>query len=211
MRMALWTGLLAVLLAGALPARAEEEPLTGEAARLAIEEAELRERMITALAIGESVRLRGRTILVAILEIQRVARSVAKLSPGSESRRDYEQRLAALRERLRALDAEVDREWLSYLEIVSELAGDLWPRLERVGTEVAAGLAERRLSRLADLYPVVAGHIEEFHRAETVTQGMTTRWRAEIDDSYYLRLEKREGLAPPEPSVSDEGKTEEDI
>jgi len=211
--MALRMGLLLLAVLAAAPAapRAEEPPLTGDAARLAIEEAELRERMITALAIAESVRLRGRTILVAMTEIARVRRSVDKLAPDSDRRAGFEARLDRLEARRRALDAEVDREFLSYLEIVSELAGDLWPRLERVGSQVAAGLAERRLSRLADLYPVVAGHIAEFHRAETVTRGMTGRWRAEIDDSYYLRLEKRQSAPPPEPSVSGEGKKEEDI
>ena len=180
-----------------------------EVARLAVEEAELRERMMTALVIAESVRLRGRTILVAMSEISRVRRSVSRLSPDSERRAEFESRLARLEARRKELDAEVDREFLSYLEIISELAGDLWARLDRVGDDVATGLEERRLSRLRELYPLVHRHIEEFHKAETVTRGMTRRWRAEIDDTYDLRLEKR--MREPEPFIDDEGKSEEDI
>ncbi|MGF1500891.1 MAG: hypothetical protein ACFBSD_03665 [Paracoccaceae bacterium] len=180
-------------------------------ARLAVEEAELRERLITALAIAESVRLRGRTILVAFSEYGRVRERIDRLGPTSERRVEYEARLAKLERRLVALDLEVDEEFNAYLEIVSELAGNLWSRLDRVGDAVAEDLKARRLARLHQIYPLVKAHIEEFHRAERVTRGMIDRWRAELDDTYRKRLELRSAPPPPEPSVTAPDKKKEDI
>jgi len=197
---------------GAETALEDKDPaeMSPDEARLAVEEAELRERMITALAIAESVRLRGRTILVAMTEISRVRRSVQKLPPLSDERAAFEARLRRLEQRRIALDREVTEEFESYLAIVSELASDLWPRLNRVGDQVAEGLKERRLARLLKLYPLLHSHIEEYNRLGSVTRGITERWRAEIDDTYLLRREKLDSGPPPEPSVTEPNEQEEE-
>jgi hypothetical protein len=201
---------LALAAAGPGPARAQEA-LSQEDALRAVEEAELRERIVTALAIAESVRLRGRTILVAMSEIGRVRRRVERLDPTSERRAEFEERLARLEERRAEMDAELDDEFLVYLEIVSELAGGAWSRIDRVGGQVLESLEERRIERLQQLYPIVRGHIEEFHRAGAVTRAVTGRWRREIDDTYDLRRERLRAAPPPEPSLAEPEESEEDI
>lgn len=205
--------LLIVLLALAplSPAMAQSNATTTEEALLAVEEAELRERMMTALMIAQSVRLRGRTILVAMSQISHIRRIIDQLDPLSKNRPSYEERLRRLEVRRAELEDEVGREWEAYLEIVSTLAGDLWPRISRAGDQIADGLEERRLPLLAKLYPVMKTHLEEFNKSETVTRGMTERWRSEVDDTYLLRLEKLQGGAPASEPDLDSGKKEEDI
>ena len=210
---ALFLALLLALPAGAQPPEPVPAPQAngngnGKAAGdalLALEEAELRERMVTALAIAESVRMRGRTILVAMSEIARVRRSIEKLNPYSERRRELEDRLA-LQERRRAeLEDEVERMFDEYLRLVATVATDLWPRLRRVSGRLGEDLARRQLGQLSELYPVMRGHVEEYNRtgAENVTQGMTERWRREIDDTWERRLDRlEEAPAPAAPAPS---------
>ncbi|GMG85338.1 hypothetical protein LNKW23_45580 [Paralimibaculum aggregatum] len=191
------------------PARAQAQ--STEQAMLAVEEAELRERLMTALAVAESVRLRGRTILVAMSEIGRVRRRVDKIDPTSERRAEFEARLKKLELRRIELDGEVDTEFQSYIVLIAEISEELWSRIDRVGDGLARDLAERRLSRLAQLYPVVKRHIEEFNKARSVTQAVTERWRREVDDTYEMRQERLRAAPPPEPSLADPDEKEEDI
>lgn len=202
---------LAAPLALSGPATAQSRAnLSAEEALLALEEAELRERLMTALAVAESVRLRGRTILVAMSEIGRVRRRVEKIDPTSERRAEFEQRLQRLEQRRIELDGEVDAEFQSYIVLVSELSDGLWSRIDRVGQGLLLSLDERRLSRLAQLYPVVMAHVEEFNRAQSVTRGVTQRWRREIDDTFEMRQERLRSL-PPEPALGNSDEKEEDI
>ncbi len=205
--------LAACLLAfAAAPAPAQQsQALTADQAILALEEAELRERLVTALAVAESIRLRGRTILVAMSEIGRVRRRVQRIDPASERRAEFEARLRRLEERRIELDAEVDEEFRTYLVLVSEIAGSLWTRVDRVGQGLSESLAERRLSRLHELYPVVRSHVQEFASAETVTRAATDRWRREIDDTYDMRQERLSRARRAEPDVTNQDDSEEDI
>ncbi|MGF1445032.1 MAG: hypothetical protein ACFBRM_02395 [Pikeienuella sp.] len=195
-----------------LPAASQSRaPGNIQQALLAVEEAELRERIMTTLAVAESVRLRGRTILVAMSEIGRVRRRLEKIDPTSPNRAAFEERLRKVEQRRVELDREVDEEFLSYLELVSEIAGEVWTRVDRVGDELSAGLAERRLAQLVKLYPVVRSHIQEFNQAETVTRAITDRWRREVDDTYEMRQQRLRAAPPPEPSLANPVETEEDI
>lgn len=198
-RLAALAAALALLVAQPLPAQA---PATLEEARLAVEEADLRARIVTALAVAESIRLRGRTVLVAMSEIGRVRRRVEQLDVQSENRAEFENRLTKLESRRAELDAELDAEFESYLELVSELASALWSRIDRVGGAVEQDLASRRIERLRELAPVVHGHIEEFNRLKSVTRAVTERWRREIDDTYDMRQERLRAAPPPEPSLT---------
>ena len=72
-------------------------------------EAELRERMMTALMIAQSVRLRGRTILVAMSQISHIRRIIDQLDPLSKNRPSYEERLRR-HPRLRSFSRRIDNE-----------------------------------------------------------------------------------------------------
>ncbi len=211
-RLPLPAGLLGLALAAAALAPPPEARAQGlQQALLAVEEAELREKMMTALAVAESVRLRGRTILVAMSEIARVRRRLEKIDPTSKNRATFEERLRRVELRRAELDREVDEEFLVYLELVSEIAGEIWSRIDRVGDGLSQNLADRRLAQLGKLYPVVKAHIEEFNKADTVTSAVTDRWRREIDDTYEMRQERLRAAPPPEPSLANPEDTEEDI
>lgn len=206
--------LVALLLA--LPALAEEPapPQDPEltAALLAIEEAELRERMITALAIAEGVRLRGRTILVAISELDRVQRALTQLSPTDPARAALEARVARLEGRRAEISGVVDREFDSYVAVVTEIAGELWPRLRRVGRQLEEDLEGRRLDRLGALLPLLRAHVGELNRTGGLPAEALGRWRTEIDDSYALRKRRLDERLAPEPEIAPKaGDTERDI
>lgn len=193
-------------------------PTTGQGAEwavsaeaLAAEEARLRERIVLALAVAESVRLRGRTILVAMSEIERVRARIATLAPDSGRRAEFDQRLAALEARRVELDREVDEEFLSYVTLVSDLAAVLFTRVNRVGDSVHAELEGLAMRRLTDLYPLLSEHIEEFNRDGGVGREATDRWRREIDDTYEMRRARAGGTVPSEPAVGAGETTEKDI
>lgn len=185
---------------GGTTADAEDPALT--AALLAIEEAELRERMVTALAIAEGVRLKGRTVLVALSELRRVRRVLSELSPTDPRRRRLETRIDALEAKRRAVGEEVDREFRGYLDIVGEISTDLWPRLDRVGGVLEKTLTDRRLENLTELLPLMRGHVEELNREGSLSTDAAERWRREVDDTFETRRDIVEGrrTAPKAPS-----------
>lgn len=194
-------------------ARPPEAPHSDAAAALlAVEEAELRERMVTALAIAEGLRLRGRTVLVAMSEIDRVRAALKEMSPVAPERGALEARLDVLETRRIDVSRAVDEEFEAYLAVVGELASDLWPRLRRVGGELEADLRERRLSRLGDLMPLLRAHVEEMNKAGRLDADAAGRWRREVDDSFALREERLRRRNDPEPPVGPEtSKPDQDI
>ena len=183
------------------------------AALLALEEAELRERMVTALAIAEGLRLRGRTVLVAMTEIDRVRAALREFSPADPERAPLEARLNVLETRRIEVGRIVDEEFEAYLAIVAELASDLWPRLRRVGGDLEADLRDRRLSRLGELMPLLRAHVEEMNRAGALDADAAMRWRREVDDSYAFREERLRRRAAPEAPIAPPpaSKPDEDI
>ncbi|MGF1658879.1 MAG: hypothetical protein ACFCUS_05580 [Rubrimonas sp.] len=183
------------------------------AALLALEEAELRERMVTALAIAEGLRLRGRTVLVAMTEIDRVRAALREFSPTDPERAPLEARLNVLETRRIEVGRIVDEEFEAYLAIVAELASDLWPRLRRVGGDLEADLRDRRLSRLGELMPILRAHVEEMNRDGALDAEAAMRWRREVDDSYAFREERLRRRAAPEAPIAppSASKPDEDI
>ncbi|MGF1554553.1 MAG: hypothetical protein ACFBWO_18925 [Paracoccaceae bacterium] len=191
----------------------DEAPAPGDeaaAARLAVEEAELRERMITALAVAEGVRLKGRTVLVALTELRRVRRTLSELSPTDPERRALERRLDRLEGRRRAVTEELDREFATYLEIVAEISTDLYPRLNRVGEALGEALLSRRLENLSDLLPITRAHIVELNREGDLSAAALQAWREEIDDTYAKRREILEG-GRDRPAVRERDRPDRDI
>ncbi|MEM1342973.1 MAG: hypothetical protein AAGI34_00170 [Pseudomonadota bacterium] len=182
-----------------------------DAALLAIEEAELRERMITALAVAEGLRLRGRTVLVALTELTRVRRALADLSPTDPRRSALEARLTSLEQRQDEVSAVVEDEFRSYVGIVSDISTDLWPRLRRVGADLEADLLARNLERLNDLLPLLQTHVEEMNRSENLAPDALERWRTEIDDTYDLRRQRRENPLGSGPYADPSAKSDRDI
>ena len=182
------------------------------AALLALEEAELRERMVTGLAIAEGLRLRGRTVLVAITEIDRVHAALTDLDPTDPERTRLARRLETLEHRRVEVSAGLDLEFRAYIEVVSEISSGLWPRLRRVGGELEDELRSRNLSRLGELMPLLRAHVEEFNRDGALSAEASQRWRREIDDSFALREERlRRRLDPERPVVDGDAETDQDI
>lgn len=182
------------------------------AAMLAVEEAELRERMITALAVAEGLRLRGRTILIAMSEIERVRRTLRDVSPLDAERSRLGARLEVLEERRRKVSALVDQEFKAYLEIVGEIADDLWPRLRRVGGDLDADLESRRLDQLRELLPMLRAHAEQLNRQGSLSQTDAQEWRQAIDDTYELREDKlRQRNERELPPLEDSEPKEEEV
>lgn len=182
------------------------------AALLALEEAELRERMVTALAVAEGLRLRGRTVLVAMTEIDRVRAALREFSPADPERAPLEARLNVLETRRIEVGKVVDEEFEVYLAVVAELSSDLWPRLRRVGGDLETDLRERRLSRLGEMMPLLRAHVEEMNRTGALDAETALRWRREVDDSYAFREERlRRRAAPEAPIAPTTSKPDKDI
>ncbi|MEO0819729.1 MAG: hypothetical protein AAF074_04790 [Pseudomonadota bacterium] len=171
------------------------------AALLAVEEAELRERMITALAIAEGVRLRGRTVLVAMSELARVRRAIAGLSAADPNRPKLQARIDALENRRIAVSAIVDQEFDTYVEVVGEIAVELWPRLRRVSNALAEDLETRRLGKLGEMLPLLRAHVEEMNRAGGITSEALLRWRSDVDDTFDRRRDRLRDRKSPETAI----------
>lgn len=182
------------------------------AALLALEEAELRERMITALALAENLRLRGRTVLVAINEINRVRRAIRDLGPFDPDRARLEKRVEQLDRRRKQVTDLVDAEFEKYLALVAELGGDLWPRLTRVGSQLHQDLEDRGLERLSGLFPILREHVEQFNRSGSASAQQIIEWRRMVDDTYRMRQKKlRDGFEPERVPSRKDLKKDEDI
>lgn len=181
------TALVLALLTALIPVAPRAESAGDIDARLAVEEAEVRDRIVTALAIAQGLRLRGRTIMIAIQEIERAKRSLRDISPTDPDREKLEARLALLIERRKRVDQELDAEFDAYLELIGELSSTLWPRLRRVGENLVSELEERDLGRLANLLPIVRAHAEYLNRQGSLGLETMEQWRNEIDDSRQMR------------------------
>lgn len=179
---------------GASPASETEQQLSR--ALLAMEEAELRERMLALLILSDSIRLRGRALLVAIGELHRVRRSLAAMDSTDPSKLRLENRLLKLETRRREVETTLDQEFQNYVTGVSELGNDLWPRLRRVGEQFPDLLRRRNLTRLERYLPVLQRHIEEFNRSSAVNASALIEWRRTLDDTF---IERRNRLIQNQP------------
>jgi hypothetical protein len=194
--------IVAALLAGLLAspiaaATAEDDKEPRDAASLAFEEAELRERLMTALAVADGVRTQGRTLYVAMAETERLVQVLTRLDPADPAQRDYAERLGELIRRQEAMAAALDRDFATYVGIVEDLARTIRPRLKRIGETLATKLADLGLTRLQALQPLLQQHVEELNRSRVLTASIRERWLAEIDDSRARRDERFHHRRPP--------------
>jgi hypothetical protein len=161
-----------------------------DAASLAFEEAELRERLMTALAVADGVRTQGRTLYVAMAETERLLQVLTRLDPADPGHREYTARLGELVRRQEAMAEGLDQDFAVYVGIVEDLARTIRPRLQRIGEALATRLADLGLTRLQTLQPLLQQHVEELNRSRVLTATIRERWLAEIDDSRVQRDER---------------------
>ena len=191
--------------------RAPGEQLPSEPpAALALDEAEVRERMMTAVAIANGIRTQGRALFLARHQTRTVEGHLRALPPVDSRRADYEKRLAALVARQQELDATIDRDFDAYLRILEEILKRPRVRVRRIGEQLAKDLGARQLDALATLLTLLRSHLEEGAQGGILGAEKPRKWLEAIDETRAQRRERFDKNLPP-PVISKGRGKENDI